>query len=109
MSSSWISERPFLKLVASNDIRGIEDNIRHRAVWGREPLGCLGSRPAGDARSTATCTRFSGRDFVAGITAISPAIPAADKANAADSKIAVALVDDDGSGSRTLPSPTGVP
>ena len=48
------------------------------------------------------------RDW-AGITAISPVSPAADKANAAHSKIAVALVSDDGSGSRTLPSPTGFP
>ena len=71
--------------------------------------GALAADTAGDAPSTATGPRFSGRDFVAGFTVISLAIPAADKANAADSKIAVALVDDDGSGSRTLPSPTGVP
>ena len=92
-----------------NDIRRIEDNIRHRAVWVMSRSGALAAETAGDARSTATCPRFSGRDFVAGITAISPVSPAADKANAADIKFTVALVDDDGSESRTLPSPTGFP
>ena len=71
--------------------------------------GALAADTAGDAPSTATGPRFSGRDFVAGITAISPVSSAADKANAAHSKIAVAQVSDDGSGSRTLPSPTGFP
>ena len=60
-------------------------------------------------RLTATCPGFSGRVFVAGVSAISPASPAADKANAAHSKIAITLVDDDGSGNRTLPSPPGFP